>query len=320
MSQRSTNNGLLLPGLDGTNPLGFLAALGVLRVLTLQKHGVTLSWQLSDGTWRPTLFGVQIPLAELGAELHAAIGKLDHSAWSIDKELPFLAARLREHTAKSVADSSKSNRINADTLAAFGVECCREKKKVNKQEVEMFKDTAFRLVRSGDNQHNGLLEYAVFTLANCRSNQIQRAVESDWLYRDEKKSFRWDPAENRGYAYQWGDPSDDGALTERGANCLALFGMICFPVIPSNGQAETTGFSRRQSNESEKSLQFFTWPIWEHPLSLDVVRSLLAYPALRQEKPRRADLFPLGIVAAYRCNRIMTSKYYANFTPSQRVA
>lgn len=315
MSQKSSVDGLLLPGLDGTNPLGFLAALGVLRVLSFQEQGVKLSWRLSDGTWRPEVFGVRVPLPDLGAELHAAIRNLDRSAWSIDKELPFLAARLREHASKSVANSSQSNRLSADTLAAFGAECCREKKKVKKEEIEIFKDTEFRLVRSGDNQHNGLLAYAQFTLDDCNAEQIQNSLASDWLYRDEKRSFRWDPAEDRGYALQWGNPSDDGALTERGANCLALFGMTCFPVIPVNDQVETTGFGLKEPKQAS-----LTWPVWKHPINLGVVRSLLTLSESQKKQPDRFELASLGIAAAYRCNRVMTSTYYANFTPSQRVA
>lgn len=315
MSRHTSDEALLLPGLDGTNPLGFLAALGVLRVLSLQKHGVKLSWRLSGGTWRPELFGIEKPLADLGAELHTAMQKLDHSAWSIDKELPFLASRLRGHAEKSVANSSQLNRMSADTLAAFGAECCREKKKVKKEEIEIFKDTAFRLVRSGDNQHNGLLEYATFTLANCSAMQLQKSLASDWLYCDEKKSFRWDPAEDRGYALQWGNPSDDGALTERGANCLALVGMACFPVIPVKGQGETTGFGLKEPKQAS-----LTWPIWNYPINLNVVCSLLTLSELQRKQPDRVELASLGVAAAYRCDRVMTSTYYANFTPSQRVA
>lgn len=315
MSKQSENDGLQLPGLDGTNPLGFLAALGVFRVLSLQKNGVKLAWQLSGGTWRPELFEVRVPLPDLGAELHTAIRNLDQSAWSIDKELPFLASQLREHAINAVAAGERTNRMKADTITAFGVECFREKKKVKKEEIEIFKDTSLRLIRSGDNQHNGLLEYAAYTLAVCTAEQIQDSLASDWLYRDEKKSFRWDPAEDRGYALQWGNPSDDGALTERGANCLALFGMACIPVIPVRGQAETAGFGLKASKQSS-----FTWPVWRRPINLSVVRSLLTLSQLQREQPDRLELHSIGVAAAYRCNRVMTSTYYANFTPAQRVS
>lgn len=60
MSQQTTNNGLLLPGLDGTNPLGFLAALGVLQTLTAAHtpRTVTMSWSKNEGVWNPVIQGI----------------------------------------------------------------------------------------------------------------------------------------------------------------------------------------------------------------------------------------------------------------------
>jgi len=60
MNARSQHDGLLLPGLDGTNPLGFLAALGVLQLLTAEhkSHEVMMSWSSKEGVWNPVLYGV----------------------------------------------------------------------------------------------------------------------------------------------------------------------------------------------------------------------------------------------------------------------
>jgi hypothetical protein len=60
MSQHPTNGGLLLPGLDGTNPLGFLAALGVLQTLTAAHHPckVMVSWSSNQGVWNPVIYGI----------------------------------------------------------------------------------------------------------------------------------------------------------------------------------------------------------------------------------------------------------------------
>ena len=54
--QEQYNGGLMLTGLDGANPLAFLAALGTLRGLTLAwpKRRVYLSWVPQDA-WRPCL-------------------------------------------------------------------------------------------------------------------------------------------------------------------------------------------------------------------------------------------------------------------------
>lgn len=308
MNQPSTNNGLLLPGLDGTNPLGFLAALGVLRVLSLQKHGVKLSWQLSGGTWRPVLFGVRVSLPDLGAELHKAIQNLDHSAWSIDKKLPFEASLLRQNAHNSVLAASRTCRQKPDILASFGVDCFTDKEGV-------FEKTDLCMVRAGDAAGQGMTAYGKRIIETIRPEQLQQSIETSWLYNDDQCALRWDPGEDKPYAVQWRNPSKVGALSEKGANCLALFGMTCFPVLPVRGQAETTGFGLKKSKQSS-----FTWPLWQYPLNLSVVSTLLTLSELQREQPDRLQLASLGVAAVYRCNRIMTSTYYANFTPSQRVA
>ena len=48
----TTTDGLLLPGLDGGNPLGFLAALGTLRTL---GPSFCMTWVPAAGNWVPRL-------------------------------------------------------------------------------------------------------------------------------------------------------------------------------------------------------------------------------------------------------------------------
>ncbi len=75
MSAPSTNSrstaklgeGLLLPGLDGANPLGFLAALGTLQTLssTNPNSSVSMSWTESSLGWRPSIHGTGTDLASM---------------------------------------------------------------------------------------------------------------------------------------------------------------------------------------------------------------------------------------------------------------
>ena len=46
--------------------------------------------RISKWTWHPIVFGVQVPMAQLGNELHAAVTKLEKSVWLLDRKLPFL--------------------------------------------------------------------------------------------------------------------------------------------------------------------------------------------------------------------------------------
>jgi len=299
--------GLLLAGLDGSNPLGFMAAMGAFRLLALTHGRIRMAWRISDGTWHPTVLGIDVPEAEIGTELYVSLGELDKSVWSLDKKLPFPASRLREEARCAASAASAQNRERADTVAALGVE-------VYCDDEGNFKDTAFRMVRAGDSAGQGFLAYGKRILESTTAQQLQRAATEVWRHEDAQCALRWDPAEDRGYALQWRDPSKVGALSVKGGNCLALAAMPLFPTAPVKGEAETTGFGLKQSKNSS-----FTWPIWERALSLDTVRSVLGLPALQRAQPRTAELACRGIVAAYRCDRIMTSTYYSNFTPAQRV-
>ena len=48
---------VVLRGLDGSNPLAFLAALGTLRTLAgaWPERDVRMTWRVETGAWRPTL-------------------------------------------------------------------------------------------------------------------------------------------------------------------------------------------------------------------------------------------------------------------------
>lgn len=302
------DDGIVLRGLDGANPLGFMAALGAFRLLSGDGAKVAMRWLLSDGSWRPALHGVGVPLEQLGQELHSAIRNWDQTIWSLDKRLPFEARRLRGHALDSVAQASSNQRAGVDGVASLGVESRADKD-------GEFKATAFCMVRSGDSAGQGLLAYGKRILDTIMPSELAEAISSLWLYRDKQCALRWDPTEDKGYALQWGDPSKGGALSVKGANAMALLALALFPLIPTKADTETTAFGRAESRQLS-----FTWPIWEHPLGLDVVGSLLRMPELQVKAPLRSELASRGIAAVYRCDRIMTSTYYANFTPAVRVA
>ncbi|HEY2932252.1 MAG TPA: hypothetical protein VGK99_10955 [Acidobacteriota bacterium] len=56
-SSKENHDGVLFIGLDGGNPLAFLASLGTLRLLSLSlpEHRVVMCWQPHRGAWRPRM-------------------------------------------------------------------------------------------------------------------------------------------------------------------------------------------------------------------------------------------------------------------------
>jgi hypothetical protein len=62
-----------LTGLNGSNPLAFLAALGSLAELSTAEHGVVrMAWRVADGAWRPR---IQLPRRMMRDEVSRAIAE-----------------------------------------------------------------------------------------------------------------------------------------------------------------------------------------------------------------------------------------------------
>ena len=232
----------------------------------------------------------------------------DSSPWRIDKKLPFEADRLRNELVDAITKSSCLCRDRVDTLTSFGVESIRDDKGI-------FQDTALRMVRAGDSTGNGLLAYGNRILDETTKADLHSAMAASWTYEDERCALRWDPAEYHGYAMQWTNPSTERTVSGRGGNRLALAAMSLLPTIPHGAKVATVAFCKTKDRND-----YFTWPLWNVPCCVNVVRSLLTLPGLQGEQPSPRDLQALGIGAVYRCDRIMTSTYYRNFTPARRIA
>jgi hypothetical protein len=173
------------------------------------------------------------------------------------------------------------------------------------------KDTAFRTMSGAGHQH--FLKFMAELARVTTAPQLEAALFAAWRYKEQKLSMRWDPGDDRRYALRWDDPSGDVILTVRGANRLAIEGLPLFPVAPVGGGLETTGFGSPIGRAV-----YWTWPIWEPPLPLDTVRSVLALDTLQDARPDRRELAARGIAEVFRCERITIGKF-RNFTPAQAV-
>lgn len=302
------SNGVLLPGIDGSNPLGFLAAIGLLQMLDGPSTcpAVRMAWTSTRGSWSPCVTGAGATLDELVEHLtkRAAPGDV----WSLDQRLPFEARRLRAAACDALAKASRHNRTDVDLLAGLGVECISSDK-------GMFEDTAFRMLRSADSGGNGMLAYARTILDETTPDQLHSTLAERWKYADEGSALRWDPLEDRNYAHQWRNPSTEKTLSVRGANRLGLEALAALPTVPVGAHVATVAFGRPDGRN-----EALTWPVWGPLIPLGIVKSLLTLAALQEETPNRELLAARGIVAVYRSDRYRPSKYYSNFTPAQCIA
>lgn len=313
MTETKLSRGLVLRGLDGSNPLAFLAALGTAVTAHRVFPETRLGWSFVDGGWRPLLMGCErreeVFLEKLHAELHAA----PMWVFKIDNKFPFPVEKFIEALKTAVEPECARDRRSCDLLAAFGTEMFPPP---DNKKAQVFQDTRLRMVRSGDSKGQGFSVYARAIREATEVGHLRRTLFEPWNYQDDGPySLRWDPIEDQRYALRWRDPSksgrDDGPSGMLGANSLAIEALCCLPTMPVGQYSETTGFQRRPYLGT-----FFTWPIWEPPVSLDTVRSLLALAVLGRMDVPRNELERRGIREVFRSQRIQQNQYYSNFAPA----
>lgn len=300
-------NELTLKGIDGANPLGFLAAVGTVVLYTKCDPAASLRWSIDQGSWRPIVRISDCDKDGFVERLSSALLNSSSAPFDHQTKLPFLATQFAEIVKKCAEGATREDRRTADLIAAFGNEVCVDK--------GVFKDTLLRMVRSGDSKGQGLPYYAKTIRKQTDAESIRRTLFSFWDYMDHGYSLRWDPMEDQRYALIWHDPSKkrdtDAPGVMNGANALALEALSLFPTAPVGYDLATTGFFKDRTNRI-----FFTWPIWYAPVSLETIRSLVSLRSLHVEKPPRNTLLAMGIAEIYRCERIAPNQWYKNFSIS----
>jgi len=296
-------------GINGANPLGFLAALGAFRATQEISTASTiyLSWRPSGGSWQPVLHTSTFGTTERWIDaLHSYLSaQANHPALTIAYNPKMPPAAFRAYAQKAQQSwLADSNDTWASFAAAFGSDGVVDDRNLTE-------DTAFRTMSGAGHQH--FLLFMNELARDTSSAQLQEAVLGPWRYRDTQFSMRWDPEDDRRYSLRWQNPSTDPARNVRGANRLAIEALPLFPTMPTTKQLATTGFIGRKSNDT-----FWTWPIWTHPITVDTCRSLFAHVELAKREPQLANLLPLGITAIFRSQRITIGKF-RNFTPAQAI-
>jgi hypothetical protein len=301
---------IVLRGLDAANPLGFLAALGTLRLLSSAQPDCCLHW-IPEAKWHPVLSGLTEVDESSLAVLLATLPSAPTDTFSrLGKNITVSPDTFVAFAKDAEATAIPGDRRAADFAAAFGSEACKHEKLERIQ----YTDLCF-ITGSG---HQDFLETMKALKLSIQPEQLHQTLFHPWRYNDKGLSFRWDPADAREYALRWNDPGPEGAWTDWGANFLAVEALPFFPAQPTSKGLQTTGFSKHDRD------QYLTWPVWTTPIGCDAVSSVLAIPELQQEEKRleRQSLSSRGIAAAYRSQRVRIGEganFKVSFRPSRAI-
>jgi len=233
-----------LSGLDGSNPLAFMAALGTLRVLGLKlpNEAIRMHWTIETGTWSPVLSSLatdldgDVVVATL-AEYLAAPDELELLG-EIGPDLTISGRRLRCLSQQAIdvrdvnCDEIATARVPADFLAAFGCDVLTSDGELDSQ----IEDTAFRTMSGAGHQH--FIQFMRDIIAATDATHLRKALFETWVYDDVGRglNLRWDPADDRRYALRWRNPSNDPNTTMRGANRLAIESLPLFTTAPCDNR------------------------------------------------------------------------------------
>lgn len=290
---------LILTGLDGSQPLGFMAALGLLRSLHEMPEEVglvRLRWQ-DTAPYHPVLVSERALAAEdvIGALVRRQAER-EHAPelmWSDDikvspSEFAEACGELRSETA-------------LDFMAAFGSDAVRSGERIA--------TTPFYMV-SGQQR---LLRMARELAASLRDERRNKAADAfgealfgPWRYEDRFHSFGWDPAAERLHALRAQSPTSEDPRGVRAAIWLAFESLALLPSVPGGARLSTIGFERNRS---------FSWPLWTPALGLEAVRTVIGHRAIVRSG-LNDELRARGIVAVFRAQRMpIGTKGYATFRP-----
>ena len=262
-------NGVHLTGLEGTNPLGFLAALGVQVAFASEAQQPRLWW--SDDIVPHAVVDEDFTVERIADQAMGVFGqwrdspavnpiRSDGSAMPKGDELKLTPSDARAYL--RLADQGDS--WGALTTALLAEGSLDRKGAVSKPSDlyltagrEIFLDTARKI------------------LGGVSRDDVLTGLEGPWCYMSKLPTLRWDVSDDRVYALRAHDPSPksgpDPKRTNPGPEALSILGLSLYPVFGSLDRTLTQGCSGSWTAST------YSWPLWHKPASGYVVKSLLAH-------------------------------------------
>lgn len=253
-------------GLAGTNPLGFLAALGLLDVAHRAHLDPRLSW--TDDVVPTAVFD--------GGDLAAVTDLVlaDRDRWVEDSlvlnyppDAPFPVLKppldgLREWI--GAVAGSRSHPADLQMLRALVSEGARDGKGVSKPTHLDF--------TAGQQQ----FLVAVREIAHAVDRErVEEALIGPWRYDSDTKTMSWDGRGDRVYAVRATNPSNEKRTGVPGADWLAFLGLSFYPVAATTDWQLLTA-----ACDTSWKVSAFRWPLWGVPASYSTTRAVVTDPAI----------------------------------------
>lgn len=318
-SPRSTRH--RLEGLETDNLMAFLALLGTLRALECAEPNwhARAGFDFDRSPLRPYLqLRCEVSQDDVAEAVVRGITALMASVDLAERtDVKQGAESTRDEIRRALDAEPPRSRFNTDLMAALSSDAGRARDETGAISPLCFPSVA-RVSFLGGMRELIAAETPTSRDGSTRSlgsptASVERALFAPWQRLDRPPGLRFDSVEGRQHAFQWVAPEDDKPTTEHGAARLAIIGLACFPVLPSGETAQTrTPVAGGSVIDGKFTL---TWPLWQYPMSLAAIGSLLLQQGLADTQTRQR----LGVVARMRTRRIGLGKYIT-FTCAEEVA
>lgn len=337
-------NTLPLPGLKGSEPIGFLAAVGLLRVLNDRRSfgAVKLGWS-DDSAWTAVLHTEKLCdqtllLENLVSRLvnrssapefngrGTCPSSLGNQTWCWLSPSVLDDVKIALESYRQLLDVTRSGarwdqREPADFYSGLGCELIAlgNKDAVKPSALHMtsgnqaFLESARELARSLDVGAPTHPKAAVTPRDAFREALFAQSDEGDtgWRAADEFSAMGFDPTREAVYALTATAPTSAGPRSTRAAVWLAIEALPLFPVLPVKGRLHTRAFDLRATK--------FRWPIWDGALSTDAIRTALGVPELFDDHAPVGALQRLAFRGVMESERVTIGQGYGQLRPAVRV-
>ena len=269
-------------GLKGTNPLGFLAALGVQVAFASESDQPKLWWSddITPHAVVDDYFSVE-QIADQAMEIFDQWAKSPTVGASREPNSPIIKGdidklKLKADGIRQYLNLARKNNFSASLATALVAEGSLDRQGVAKPSDFYFtagQQAFLKMIRE--------------ILRGVSRKDLLEGLNGPWKYESSLPSLMWDISDDRMYALRAGDPTKEKKLSNPGPEALAILGLSLYPVFSNRDKTRTL----TQGCWGRWNQGFFSWPLWCRPASLNSVRSLLAHSYNHPKVPENRQLW-----------------------------
>ena len=256
-----------LTGLEGNNPLGFLAALGVQELFRHSDNPPRLWW--TDDAVSCAVVDAEVD--RIVEQAHTVLPRWSgHRSLSpaieksADSSAKFASANVRRYL--QVTQDGQPGSSLATALVAEGSLDNNKKAKPSDLYFTAGKQRFLNMARK--------------ILRNASPSEIREGLTSPWPYNSQLPSLMWDVVDDRIYALAAFDPAGQKKLSNPGPEALAILGLSRHPVFADKYRTSRGGMQGRtltQGCSGSWKSGHYAWPLWSRPAGRRTVQSILAH-------------------------------------------